>query len=138
MKNVLRWIALLPGAVLAMILVNSFNSIALGYILPDFIPFDFTNDLFKSWFGSIAFIAAARYIAPKGKVVTSIVVASAYCSVGTFAVIVAIHTGRLNHPAWEELLMAAVSVLACVNACALIHYFEKENQAKSLAESQKN
>jgi len=75
MKNILRWIAILPGSFIAMILANFLNALTFGFVLPDAV-----DQIFKSWFGSLAFVGAAHYIAPKGKFVTAIVVASAYCA----------------------------------------------------------
>ena len=116
-----------------MILVNALNSLTVGMALPDFI-----DQCLKSWFGSLAFVGAAYYIAPKGKVVTAIVVATAYCAIGAFAVLLALRSGEAGHPAWVEITMIAISVVASVLACLMAISFENHKKSESLKESQKN
>jgi hypothetical protein len=132
MITVLRWIAILPGA-FAMLLVNTLNALTFGFFLPDFI-----DQCFKSWFGSMAFVGSAYYIAPKGKVVTTIVVASAYCAIGTFAVLVALRSGQVGHPAWVEITMIVISVIASLLACLVAISFENDKKSESLKEAEKN
>jgi hypothetical protein len=120
MKNALRWIAVLPGAFLAMLVVNTINWFTAEYVLPDTL-----DQIGKAWFGSIAFVMAAGYIAPKGKFITSVVVASAYSAIGIFAVILAIANHVQSHPIWLEILTTIVCVFAAVVGCAVIHGVEK-------------
>ena len=133
MKNVLRWISLLPGCFAAMILVNFINAMTFGFVLPDFV-----DQCLKSWFGSIGFVLAAYYIAPNGKFLTTIVVASAYCAIGTFAVTIALQSGVAHHPAWLEITTTVISIVASVLACIMCHSFESEKKSESLKEAQGN
>jgi hypothetical protein len=133
MKNILRWIALLPGAVLGMVLANTFNSLTLGFVLPDAI-----DQICKSWFGSLGFVGAAYYIAPKGKIITTIVVATSYCAIGTFAVVVAIRSGDAGHPAWLEIVNVIVSIAASALVCMVAFDYENDKKSESLKESQRN
>lgn len=133
MKNVLRWIFVLPGALLAMILTNILNGLTVSAIFPYFV-----GEISKSWFGSLVFVMTVYYIAPKGKVVTAVVVATAYCAVGTFAVLVALGSGEAGHPAWLEVTTAIISVAAAVLGCLIVHEQEKHKSSDALKESQKN
>jgi hypothetical protein len=123
MKNLLRWIAVLPGAVAAMILVNALNGLTVAMIFPVLI-----DECCKAWFGSLAFVLAAYYIAPKGKFLTAVVVASSYCAIGLFAVLVNIRSGHSDHPIWLQILTAILTVLASVLACTIAWSLDHEKQ----------
>jgi uncharacterized membrane protein len=133
MKAILRWIAVLPGALAAMILVNILNSLTVGEFTTGFL-----DECSKAWFGSLAFVLAAYYIAPKGKVVTAIVVATAYCAIGTFAVVIDLRSDAPHHPFWIQVITTALSILASVFACGLAYHFEKEKNTKKFRETQWN
>jgi len=92
-----------------MIVVNGLNSITVGQIFPGSI-----NECCKAWFGSMAFVAAAGYIAPRWRVLTSIIVALLYSVGGTVAVVIAIRSGQNDHPAWLEILTTALCVAGAV------------------------
>jgi phosphatidylglycerophosphate synthase len=133
MITVLRWIAVLPGAFAAMILVNTLNALTFGFVLPDFI-----DQCVKSWFGSMAFVGAVYYIAPKGKVVTTIVVATAYCAFGIFGVLMALRLGEAGRPVWVEITMIVISVAASVLTCLMCREIEQQKVSESLKEAGKN
>jgi putative Ca2+/H+ antiporter (TMEM165/GDT1 family) len=132
-KNTFRWILVLPGAIAAMILVNTLNGLTVAMIFPDFI-----DEVCKSWFGSLAFVMTSYYIAPNGKVVTAIVVATAYCAIGLFAVVIALRSGESHHPAWIEITTTIISIIASVLACLIVYSFDKDKKSQSLKESQRN
>jgi hypothetical protein len=121
MKSILRWIAVLPGAVVAMIVVNIINGFTVAVIFPEIV-----DEVCKAWFGSLAFVLAAYYIAPVGKAVTAIVVATTYCAIGLFAMVLDIRSGQPHHPAWFQITTALISVTASVLACALVYSFERD------------
>ena len=133
MKIILRWIAVLPGAVAAMILVNIINGLTVGEFTTGFL-----NESSKAWFGSLAFVGAAYYIAPKGKVVTAIVVATAYCAIGVFAVVIDLESDAPHHPFWLQIITAVLSVVASALACVLAYSFDKDARSEKLKESQRN
>ncbi|HZM05056.1 MAG TPA: hypothetical protein VFC44_18805 [Candidatus Saccharimonadales bacterium] len=119
----IRWILILPGAVAAMILVNIINGWTVAVIFPDFV-----DDCCKSWFGSLAFVCGAAYIAPKGKAITAIVIATAYCSFGLFGVVMSLRSGHADHATWWEILMTVLTVFASVVACMLVWSMDKHKQ----------
>ena len=123
----------MPGAFAAMILVNILNGLTVAIIFPDFI-----DEVCKSWFGSLDFVMAAYYIAPSGKVVTAIVVATTYCAIGIFAVVINLRSGQPDHPAWIEITTTVITVVASVLACMMAYSFDKEKESQSLKESQRN
>ena len=133
MKNIFRWLAVLPGAFVAMILVNTLNALTFGFVLPDFF-----DECLKSWFGSMAFVGAAYYIAPKGKVITAIIVATAYCALGIFGVLAALNHGEAAHPAWVEITMIIISVAASVLACLIAVSIENDLKSESLKKAEQN
>ena len=133
MKTVLRWIGVLPGAILVMLLVNTINALTTGIIFPETV-----DAICKSWFGSLAFVLAAYYIAPKGKVVTAIVIATAYCVNGTLALFIQLKTGPTEYPAWLLIVSGIITILASISGCILAYCFDKEKQTELLKESQKN
>ncbi len=123
MITVLRWIAVLPGAFLAMLIVNTINSFTVAYIFPDFF-----DECSKAWFGSIAFVAAPGYIAPKGKFVTSLVIGTVYCTLGALGVWFDLRAGIHEHPFWRQILWLGLSIAGSVVGCALAHVLESEKK----------
>jgi hypothetical protein len=132
-KNILRWIALLPGAFAAMILANIINAQTVGVFTIGLI-----DECSKAWFGSLAFVLAAYYIAPKGKVVTAIVVATAYCAIGTFAVVIDLRSDAPHHPFWTQIITVVLSIVASVAGCGFAYCWEKDKISEKLKESQRN
>lgn len=132
-KQILRWLAVLPGAFAAMIFVNIINGFTVAVIFPQVV-----DDACKSLFGSLAFVLAAYYIAPKGKFVTAVVVATAYCAVGTFAILVALRSGDTKYSGWTMIIMAVISIIASVVACLFAKSFEDNAQKESLEQTKRS
>lgn len=116
-----------------MILVNIINGLTAAIIFPDTV-----DECCKAWFGSIAFVLAAYYIAPTGKTITAIVVASVYCGIGVFAVLVGWHENRLTHSLWLTIITTVITVLASIFACYYANSLEEETKSNLLKESQNN
>ena len=127
MKNILRWIVVLPGAVLAMWVVNIANTLTEAFIFPHFV-----DECCKAWFGSLAFICAAGYIAPKGHFITSVVFASVYCGVGIFAAVICFIEKTPDYSPTYIVVTSILSVLACVFGVLLMREFEKHKHDENL------
>lgn len=126
MKPFLRWLAVVPGAIAAMVAVNILNTYAIAWWAPDSL-----NESIKAWFGSMGLVVAAYYIAPKGKFITSVVVATAYCAIGTFAALLSIKGGESKNPAWLVMVTTALSLGASAVACMVTFSMEKETQSSA-------
>lgn len=125
MKTILRWIAVIPGSVAAMLVVNIINGFTVAFIFPDVV-----DEICKAWFGSLVFVMAAHSIAPRGKFVTALVIGTLYAGCGTMAVLIDIRSPHPQHAVWLQILTTVISIAATVFACCLSHAMEKDSAQK--------
>jgi hypothetical protein len=128
MKNVLRWLAVLPGAVAASIVVQFINALLNSFVL------DILMQWWNSWAGTFVLIFAGVYIAPSHKFITAIILTVLY-AVFIGAMLAAGFLSKLQStPLWNLIVCAGISLFAAVISCLLAKEMEdarvREQQAQ--------
>jgi uncharacterized membrane protein len=143
MKNVLRWILVLPaaiGAYFAAVLMQNLllyifsrptgdSGAAWWAVILNNLPL--VTDIIFRTIGIYFFVIVGVAVAPKGKFATSLVLATTICILFIGGTLFVILSGIAQHPIaaiWAEMLLAcAVASIACIQE------YRKEQQNKKLS-----
>lgn len=112
MKSLVRWLLLLPAAVIGGWAVQFVNE---EFGPPSWVLFD----IWRVWSFTMAFIAVGCYIAPCFKFATSIILAILIC-VAWATLILLSKPGEINVPMWKVVLQTIVMILSAFVACAFV------------------
>lgn len=129
--NCFRWLGVLPGAVVAYLVVQLLNVIA-NWSMPEDerLPLILVQ-LWNSWIGTFALISVGASIAPNYKFVTAIILAALYLGLigATLAVgFVSLHnTAKPFLIPWSLMTCAAISLFAAVVSCRYVKTHEGES-----------
>lgn len=113
LKNVLRWIAVLPAAIAAMAGVT-----LLGYLFSDIDP---NYNPLIGLFASAAFVAGGAYTAPCGKKIVAIVLTTIKCLLPIIGMLISALADNLGEYKWYEWLnivaIIAGAIITAVYIC---------------------
>ncbi len=108
-KVILRWIALVPATVIGALLFRGIWSLVnFGFLTPDNWLYYPGNLIADGIFGAV-WVVISMYVAPKGKFITGIVMATSVIAIGIF---VTFTTSLLNFPAETSLWFRILTLFA--------------------------
>jgi hypothetical protein len=127
--NALRWIAVLPAAILGSLIVQTINAL-LGYFVPDVLM-----QIWNSWSGFLAFVLAGFYVAPKNKFITALVLTVLYSVfIGAFLVL-GLNPRYHGTPAWLLIVCGVLSLVGATMSCLLAKEMEATKEKELEAEA---
>ena len=119
----LRWIAVLPGAIVAF-LIAQVAVIVGSFFMP--LP-DFLAQLWSAWVCPIAFILAGVYIAPKFKFVVALILTALMTGMIFVTIFIVLSSGHVpgNANKWLFLFTCIAGLVAPIWVCAKLHHDEE-------------
>jgi hypothetical protein len=115
----LRWIAVLPGAIIGFVLAQL---AVIVMLMPDFL-----GQLWSAWVCPIAFILAGVYIAPKFKFVVALILTALMIAMMSITIFFALLSGDIpgNANKWWFLVTCIAGLVAPIWVCAKLHRDEE-------------